>query len=370
MFSKLVPIEGPFYKQFTTQSHKLTRATFYKLPSARIRRDFSISLPSSAGVSTSSAPPKRSITTMNAVTYLASGSIAFSKHPKPEIVAPTDAIVKVRHTTICGTDLHILRGDVPTCEPGRILGHEGVGLVETIGASVTNFKPGDPVLISCISACGVCGPCRRGMTSHCATGGWILGNKIDGTQAEYVRVPHAATSLYALPPGLDAEAAVMLSDIFPTGLECGVLNGRVQLGGTVAIVGAGPVGLAAMIMAQFFSPSMIVLYDIDDERLHIGKKLGADHAVHTSKSHAEESVDLLTDGKGFDTVIEAVGVPQTFQLCQKLVAAGGTISNVGVHGTSALLHLEELWDRNISECFNGVHFQLRGLTGCLSFYGC
>jgi alcohol dehydrogenase len=288
---------------------------------------------------------------MKALTYRANGTVAMSDRPKPIIQAPTDAIVKLTHTTICGTDLHILRGDVPTCEAGRILGHEGVGLVDVVGDSVPNLQPGDPVLISCISACATCEPCRQGMPSHCTTGGWILGNKIDGTQAEFVRVPHAASSLYKLPADVDPESAVLLSDIFPTGLECGVLNGLVQPGKTVAIVGAGPVGLAALVTAQLYSPSMVVLYDIDDARLGVGKRLGATHTVHANAENAVDSMKLLTDGNGYDTVIEAVGIPLTFEICQQLVAVGGRIANMGVHGTKVDLHLEKLWDRNISESF-------------------
>ena len=204
---------------------------------------------------------------MKALVYRGPGKKALEEHPKPEIKAPTDAIVKIVKTTICGTDLHILKGDVPTCAPGRILGHEGVGVVDNVGAGVTAFKPGDRVLISCISACGKCEYCRQGMYSHCTTGGWILGNEIDGTQAEFVRIPHADTSLYPIPDGADEEALVMLSDILPTGFECGVLNGKVAPGSTVAIVGAGPIGLAALLTAQFYSPAEIIMIDLDDNRL-------------------------------------------------------------------------------------------------------
>jgi alcohol dehydrogenase len=191
---------------------------------------------------------------MKAFVYHGPGQRAVEDRPKPTIQAPSDAIVKIVKTTICGTDLHILKGDVATCAPGRILGHEGVGVVDSVGAAVTAFRPGDRILISCISSCGKCEYCRRGMYSHCTTGGWILGNEIDGTQAEYVRTPHADTSLYATPPGLDEEALVMLSDILPTGFECGVLNGKISPGSTVAIVGSGPIGLAALLTAQFYSP--------------------------------------------------------------------------------------------------------------------
>src|SRR5271154_4265537 len=212
---------------------------------------------------------------MQAFVYHGPGKKALEKRPKPEIQVSTDAIVRMTKTTICGTDLHILKGDVPTCQPGRILGHEGVGIVETAGPAVTMFKAGDRVLISCITACGKCGYCRKLMYSHCTTGGWILGNSIDGTQAEYVRVPHADTSLYHIPETCDEEALVMLSDILPTSFECGVLNGNVEPGSVVAIVGSGPVGLAALLTAQFYSPAQIIMIDLDDNRLSMAKRFGA-----------------------------------------------------------------------------------------------
>ena len=285
---------------------------------------------------------------MKALVYGGPGKKALEDRPKPEIVAPTDAIVKISKTTICGTDLHILKGDVPETTAGRILGHEGVGVIDKIGAAVTSFKPGDHVLISCISSCGKCEYCRKGMYSHCTTGGWILGHLIDGTQAEYVRIPHADTSLYPIPPGSDEEALVMLSDILPTGFECGVLNGRVQPGATVAIVGCGPIGLAALLTAQFYSPAQIIMIDLDDNRLQIAKRFGATATINSTDGKAIERVKQLTDGRGVDTAIEAVGVPASFVLCEEIIAPGGVIANIGVHGVKVPLHLERLWDRNIS----------------------
>jgi alcohol dehydrogenase len=285
---------------------------------------------------------------MKALVYSKSGKIALEDRPKPEITAPGDAIVRVTHTTICGTDLHILKGDVATAKPGRILGHEGVGVVESVGAAVTSFKKGDHVLMSCVSACGTCSFCRKQMYSHCIHGGWILGNSIDGTQAEFVRTPFAEMSLYHIPEGADEEALVMLSDILPTGFECGVLNGKVAPGSTVAIVGAGPVGLAALLTAQFYSPASIIMIDIDDNRLEIAKKFGATDVVNSAEEKAAEKVMELTGQAGVDTAIEAVGIPATFELCQEILAAGGTIANIGVHGKPADLHLETLWDRNIA----------------------
>lgn len=285
---------------------------------------------------------------MKALVYLGPAKKALEDRPKPEIAAPTDAIVRVTKTTICGTDLHILKGDVPTCQPGRILGHEGVGIVEAVGPVVAALKPGNRVLISCITACGKCVYCRKLMYSHCTTGGWMLGNKIDGTQAEFVRIPHADTSLHPIPDGADEEALVMLSDILPTGFECGVLNGKIQPGSSVAIVGAGPIGLAALLTAQLYSPAEIILIDLDDNRLEVARRFGATATVNSADGKATETIMKMTGGFGVDTAIEAVGIPATFELCQRIIAPGGIIANIGVHGTKVDLHLESLWDRNIT----------------------
>jgi alcohol dehydrogenase len=269
--------------------------------------------------------------------------------PKPVIEAPTDAIVRITATTICGTDLHILKGDVLTVVPGRILGHEGVGVVEEVGANVSNFQVGTHVLISCITSCGKCTNCKKGMYSHCENGGgWILGNLIDGTQAEYVRIPYADNSLYPIPAAADEEALVMLSDILPTGFECGVLNGRVKPGDTVAIVGAGPIGLAALLTAQFYAPADIIMIDMDKNRLDVSKRFGASKVVSATGSAAVAEVMALTENKGVDVAIEAVGIPESFDTCQRIVAAGGHIANIGVHGKPVQLNLDKLWSYNIT----------------------
>jgi len=285
---------------------------------------------------------------MKALVYVSAGNKTLQDRPKPKVIDPTDAIIKITKTTICGTDLHILKGDVPSCQSGRILGHEGVGIIDEVGSAVTAFKAGDRVLISCISACGKCDYCRKRMYSHCTTGGWILGNKIDGTQAEFVRIPYADTSLYPIPEGADEEALVMLSDILPTGFECGVLNGKVQPGSTVAIVGSGPIGLAALLTAQLYSPSEIIMVDIDDNRLEVAKRFGATAVVNSANGKVVDALMKLTSQRGVDTAIEAVGIPATFELCEKIVAPGGIIANIGVHGSKVDLHLENLWDRNIT----------------------
>jgi len=285
---------------------------------------------------------------MKGLVYRGPGKKALEELPHPRIEAATDVIVKITKTTICGSDLHILKGDVPTVLPGTVLGHEGVGVIDEVGPGVQSFKKGDRVLISCITSCGKCNFCRRGMYSHCAHAGWMLGHTIHGTQAEYVRIPFAETSLHRIPDGMDEEALVMLSDILPTGYECGVLNGQVSPGSTVAIVGAGPVGLAALLTAQFYSPAEIIMIDLDDHRLEVARTFGATQTVNSGNGNAVEAVKALTGGAGVDTAIEAVGIPATFELCQDIVAAGGVIANVGVHGTKADLHLERLWAHNIS----------------------
>ena len=284
---------------------------------------------------------------MKALVYGGPGKRAWETKPRPSLRDPGDAVIRITTSTICGTDLHILKGDLPSVSPGRILGHEGVGIVDAIGAAVTGFHIGDRVLISCVSACGTCDLCRKGMYSHCRTGGWILGNTIDGTQAEYVRTPHADTSLYHLPPGADEEALVMLSDILPTAFECGVLNGKVQPGDTVAIVGAGPIGLAALLTAQLFSPGAVLMIDVDANRLGIAQQFGATALIDSSGGTAVEQVMALTAGAGVDVAIEAVGLPATFDICQAILAAGGRLANIGVHGKPVQLQLEKLWDRNI-----------------------
>jgi alcohol dehydrogenase len=286
---------------------------------------------------------------MKALVYQGSGKLALEDMAKPVISDPTDAIVKITKTTICGTDLHIKKGDVPTVTKGRILGHEGVGIIEQVGASVANFKVGDPVLISCISSCGRCGNCKKGMYSHCESGGgWILGNLIDGTQAEYVRIPFADNSLYPIPAGADEEALVMLSDILPTGFELGVLNGKVKPGDTIAIVGSGPIGMAALLTAQFYSPAEIIMIDIDVNRLEVAKRFGATRVINNEDGKAVEKIMAFTDNKGVDVVIEAVGIPASFDLCQAIVTAGGHIANIGVHGKPVQLNLDKLWSHNIT----------------------
>jgi alcohol dehydrogenase len=285
---------------------------------------------------------------MKALVYHGPGKKAFEDKPQPTIKIATDAIVKILKTTICGTDLHIMKGDVPAVTDGRIIGHEGVGIVDEVGSAVTNFKKGDHVIISCITSCGKCAACKKGMYSHCADGGWILGNTIDGTQAEYVRIPHADNSLYPIPAGADEEALVMLSDILPTGFECGVLNGQVKPGDIVAIVGAGPVGLAALLTSQFYSPGEIIMIDQDDNRLAVAKTFGATKTVNSASVNAVEAVMALTNGAGVDVAIEAVGIPATFELCTEIIAPGAHIANIGVHGKSVTLHLETLWSKNVT----------------------
>jgi len=288
---------------------------------------------------------------MKALVYNGVGKIAVEDRPQPKVQNPTDAVIKLTRTTICGSDLHIIQGHVPTVEPGRVIGHEGVGIVDSVGKDVKNFKAGDHVLIACITSCATCDFCKKGAFGLCnTTGGWRLGHLDDGTQAEFVRIPHADASLHLVPEGVDERSLLVLSDILPTGLEVGVLRGGVKPGCSVAIIGAGPVGLAVLLTAQLYSPSTIVMIDKDEGRLKVAKKMGATHVVNPE--NGKGSLKELTkehhgEIDGFDVVVEAVGIPATFAACQELVGKGGAIANVGVHGAKVDLHVEKLWGRGI-----------------------
>ncbi len=286
---------------------------------------------------------------MKALVYHGPNNKAWEEVPKPTLQADTDAIVRVDATTICGTDLHILKGDVPAVTDGRILGHEAVGTVDEVGAAVKNLKPGDKVLVSCVTACGSCRYCREGRYGQCLRGGgWILGHKIDGTQAEYVRVPFADNSTYPAPAGVSDEELLMLADILPTGYEVGVLNGCIRPGDVVAVVGAGPIGLSAIMGAKLFSPSHIIAIDKADTRLEAAKQFGADVVVNNGREDALAVVQSLTGGLGADVAIEAVGVPATFELAAELIRPGGHVANIGVHGEAVTLHLETLWIKDVT----------------------
>jgi alcohol dehydrogenase len=286
---------------------------------------------------------------MRALVYHGPGSKSWDEVPDPTIQQDTDAIVQVDSVTICGTDLHILKGDVPAVTDGRILGHEAVGTVVEVGSGVKNVRVGDRVLVSCITACGRCRYCREHSYGQClGGGGWILGHRIDGTQAEYVRVPFADNSVYPIPAGVSDEQVLMLADILPTGYEVGVLNGAVRPADTVAIVGAGPIGLAAILGAKLFTPSHIVAIDLAPSRLEAAKQFGADVVINSGEEDPVARVQQLTDGLGADVAIEAVGIPETFELCTSLVRPGGRVANIGVHGKPATLHLEDLWIKNVT----------------------
>jgi alcohol dehydrogenase len=288
-------------------------------------------------------------TTMKALVYCGPGKLELREKQKPTLRLATDAIVKILKTTICGADLHIKSGDVPAVTEGRILGHEGVGIIDQIGTGVSNFKVGDRVIISCISSCGKCGNCKKGMGSHCENGGgWILGHLIDGTQAEFALIPFADHSLHAAPAGADEESLVMLSDVLPTGFECGVLNGQVKPGDTVAIVGGGAIGLASLLTAQFFSPAEIIVIDLDSNRLEVAKKFGATTVIDNTDGKAIEKIMSVTKNRGVDVAIEAVGHPDSFDICQTVVTAGGRIANIGVHSKPVQLSLDKLWSQNIT----------------------
>ncbi len=304
---------------------------------------------------------------MKALVYHGPGKKSWDEVPDPVIQHPTDVIVKMVATTICGTDLHILKGDTPEVEVGRILGHEGIGVITEIGDGVTQLKVGDRVILSCVSSCGVCSNCRKGLYSHClnpegeAGIGWIFGYMIDGTQAEYVRVPFAENSVYKVPEGVTDAEGILISDILPTGFEIGVQYGHVQPGDVVGVVGAGPVGLSAVMTAQLYGPSRVIAIDLDDARLARAKDFGATDTVNSGQSDWREQVLALTDGLGVDVAIEAVGIPQTFTMAVDLVRPGGHVANIGVHGKPVELALNDLWIRNIDISMGLVNTNTAGM---------
>jgi alcohol dehydrogenase len=291
---------------------------------------------------------------MKALVYGGPGIKEWTEVSNPKIIKQTDAIVKVETTTICGTDLHILKGDVPAVTAGRILGHEGVGTITELGSSVANFKVGDRVIISCIKSCGACTNCKQGLYSHClgdegVSGlGWVLGHLIDGTQAEFVRIPYADNSLYMMPEGITDNEAVMLSDILPTGFEIGIQYGSVKPGDVVAVIGTGPIGLAAITTASLYGAARVIAIDLDTNRLEKSREFGATDTVLSGSAKWKEEVFEMTDGAGVDVAIEAVGVPLTFEMATKIVRPGGHVANIGVHGKPVLLEIQNLWIQNIS----------------------
>lgn len=284
---------------------------------------------------------------MKALVYHGDHKIALEEKAKPKIENTTDAIVKVLKTTICGTDLGIYKGKNLYMKDGITLGHEGIGIIEEVGEAVSQFKVGDKVLISCITSCGSCEYCKKQLYAHCKDGGWILGHMIDGVQAEYVRIPYADNSLYKIPNTIDDEVAVMLSDILPTGHEIGVQYGNVKPGDAIAIVGAGPVGMSALLTAQFYSPAIIIMVDLDENRLEMAKSLGATHTLKPSENIKDE-ITKIAGEEGVDVAIEAVGLPQTWDACQKIVKPGGNIANVGVHGKKVDFQIQDLWIKNLT----------------------
>ncbi len=292
---------------------------------------------------------------MKALIYHGTNRLALEDRPRPMLQKPTDAIVHIEKTTICGTDLHILHGNVPTTDAGRILGHEGVGIVVEAGTAVRNYHVGDRVLLSCITACRNCPACDRSFYGHCEDGGWLLGNVIDGCQAEYVRIPHIDGSAYPLPHGVNADPYVMLSDILPTGLEVGVEEGNVKEGSVIAIIGAGPVGLATIIAAALRRPSRIIVVDLDAHRLEVARSLGATDCINNSDGSAARIIMDMTKGRGVDIAIEAIGTPPGWYLCEDIVASGGNIAILGVHGKPVTLHLERMWKRNFTLTAGLVH---------------
>lgn len=318
-------------------------------------------------------------TTMNAMVYHGANDIRVEERPVPQILEATDAVIRMTKTTICGTDLGIWKGKNPEIEgvavqktgkfDGRILGHEGIGIVEEVGSAVKNFKKGDKVIISCVSRCGSCENCQKQLYAHCEKGGgWIMGYMIDGTQAEYVRTPFADNSLYHLPESLNTDIAVFLSDVLPTSHEIGVQYGNVRPGDSITIAGVGPIGMGCLLTAQFYSPAMIIAIDMDDNRLAMAKELGATHTINSAKEDPVAKVLEITGGKGVDCAMEAVGAPATWDICQKVVKPGGHIANVGVHGVSVNFELEKLWIKNLTITTGLVNANTTGmlLKSCCS----
>ncbi len=291
---------------------------------------------------------------MKALVYEGPGKKQWKDVPDPKLRHVRDAIVRIDTTTICGTDLHILKGDVPAVTPGRVLGHEGVGTITELGEAVTNFKVGDRVIVSCIKSCGQCPFCRKGIYAHCLGSegtsgiGWIFGHLIDGTQAEFVRVPYADTSLHPLPENVPGEQGALLSDILPTGFEIGVQYGRVAPGDVVAVVGAGPIGLAVITTASLYGAAKVIAIDLDQNRIEQAQRFGATHGVNSKDADWKKKVLAETDGWGVDVAVEAVGIPATFDMCTELVRPGGSVANVGVHGKPVELPLQKLWIHNIN----------------------
>jgi alcohol dehydrogenase len=286
---------------------------------------------------------------MKALVYHGPGLRSWDTVNDPAIIDPSDVVVRIDTSTICGSDLHILRGDVPETTPGTVLGHEAVGTVQEIGANVSTVAIGDRVLLSCVSSCGSCRFCKEHRYGQClGGGGWIFGHLIDGLQAEYARVPFADNSVYKVPEELSDEQVLFLADILPTAYEVGVLNGMVSPGDVVAIVGAGPIGLAAILTAALYTPERIVAIDLADSRLESAVRFGADTTVNNGREDAVARVMELTDGLGADVAFEAVGVPATFELATELIRPCGRVANIGVHGKPAALHLEKLWIRDVT----------------------
>ncbi|MFZ0250361.1 MAG: zinc-dependent alcohol dehydrogenase family protein [Acidimicrobiales bacterium] len=304
---------------------------------------------------------------MKGLIYRGPGKKAWDEVPDPKIEQPTDVIVKMVATTICGTDLHILKGDVPEVEVGRILGHEGIGVITEVGEGVTQLAVGDRVILACVSSCGKCSNCRKGLYSHCldpegiAGIGWIFGYMIDGTQAEYVRVPFAENSVYKVPEGVTDAEGILLSDILPTGFEIGVQYGHVAPGDVVAVIGSGPVGLSAVMTARLYGPSKVIAIDVDTSRLARATDFGATNTVNSGDADWKDQVLALTDGLGVDVAIEAVGVPETFTMATVIVRPGGNVANIGVHGKSVDLALNELWIRNIDISMGLVNTNTLGM---------
>ena len=293
--------------------------------------------------------------TMRAVVYQEKGRFALEERPAPEILDPGDAVVRVTLASICSSDLHIKGGFVPRARPGVIVGHEMVGVVERVGPQVTRVVPGDRVAVNVETFCGSCFFCRRGAVNNCAdpAGGWALGCRIDGGQAEYVRVPYADNGLTRIPDGVTDRQALFTGDILSTGFWAAQL-GEIREGDTVAVLGAGPTGLCAMMCARLYRPACVVAVEPDPARRALALARGwADLALEPGEQTLER-LRALTGGRGADVVIEAAGGPNTFQTAWQAARPAGIVVVAAMYEESQSLPLPEMYGKNLTFKTGGV----------------
>lgn len=294
---------------------------------------------------------------MKALVHDGNGTIAIKERPKPEPVEPGDAIVRVTLSTICTSDLHIIHGAVPRALPNTVLGHEFVGVIEQVGENVTNLAPGDRVAVSCETFCGECFYCKRGWVNNCAQGGWELGCRLDGCQAEFVRVPYAEHTCSIIPDSVTDEDALFLGDIVATG-QWGAEIAELERGCTVAVIGAGPVRLATMMCAKLAEPGRIIAIDIDAKRLALAQERGlADETMDASVMSLdaiETAVHNMTEGRGADAVVEAAGGSNTFEMAWRIARPNAVVVISAMYEGPQTLPLHEMYGKNLVFKTGGV----------------